>query len=495
MRIATFIVAAIVLMASVVARAADTRFGIVVTDETALRSAPRDSAKAYAVLWQGDAIEIRGEKMDYLHVYDHRLERGGFVSAKHVRALPADSPGADELLAVLRFLRETPGQEALGIGYAAAYIRAASPETLRGPKGADALDALGAFADRLARRASSGGVASKPAQAALSAHLEVAMHYGVVFTSFERDGKVTLCYEGDAFRRVLDSTAASASQRARAALGLTRLECAPGELRPAKRAAVDEARTTLLNAIDVSDLPPYLANRVHMRRAAIWNSVAFQRVRRGDTPREAAELAMNELALVAKADLTDEDRRVYADAAMRVNASRWATASPRTSPKDSGHVHLVAAAGQPGETCVYLVDAKNDAANALAKRCTYGIVWERSASLNREGNALAVGVQHTESWRELWVFRKAGGQWSVRILPPAATSPAVGYAELAGWIPGGRQMLVAREASGEGKYRRTYEVVRVDGLTIVGQAAEPSLLPAFERWQDPAWKQATLSLR
>ncbi len=56
-------------------------------------------------------------------------------------------------------------------------------------------------------------------------------------------------------------------------------------------------------------------------------------------------------------------------------------------------------------------------------------------------------------------------------------------------------MLVAREASGEGKYKRSYELMRVDSLATIGQAPEPSLLPAFERWQDPAWKQSTVSLR
>jgi hypothetical protein len=134
-------------------------------------------------------------------------------------------------------------------------------------------------------------------------------------------------------------------------------------------------------------------------------------------------------------------------------------------------------------------------ANPLAKRCTYGIVWEASATMNREGNALAVAVQHTEAWREMWVFRKAGAEWSVRILPPAATAPGVGYAEFAGWIPGGKQMLIARETSGVGRYKRSYELLRVDTLATIGQAADPALLPAFQRWQDPAWREASVSLR
>src|SRR5256885_17236291 len=58
------------------------------------------------------------------------------------------------LLAVLRFVQDTPGAEALGIGLAAAYLQAAPARTLAGAEGAQAFDALGGFADRLARRAS-----------------------------------------------------------------------------------------------------------------------------------------------------------------------------------------------------------------------------------------------------------------------------------------------------------------------------------------------------
>ena len=472
---------------------ADPGLAIVVGDQTALRSAPRDSAKPHALLWQGEALEIRGERMDYLHVYDHRLERGGFVSAKNVRRVPTGASGAAEVLAVLRFLRDTAGQEALGIGYAAAYIQAASVEALRGPEGAEALDALGTFADRLARRAST---ANKAAQATLSGHFEVALHYGIAFTTYEREGRVAICYEGDAFRRVLDMGRGDAGQRARAALSLTRLDCSPGDLRPTERRAMDEARAELLESIEVADLPTYLRNRVHMRRAAVWNGLAFHHARRGEAAQVAATRALKELALVRKEELTDEDQRVYADAAMRVNASRWASLPlPQAPAKPGERPRLATAPGEPGETCVFLVDARHDMAKPLAKRCTYAIVWEGSATLNREGNALALAVQHTEAWRELWVFRKSGADWSVRVLPPAATAPGVGYAEFAGWVPGGRQMLVAREASGEGKYKRSYELMRVDSLATIGQAPEPSLLPAFERWQDPAWKQSTVSLR
>ena len=81
------------------------------------------------------------------------------------------------------------------------------------------------------------------------------------------------------------------------------------------------------------------------------------------------------------------------------------------------------------------------------------------------------------------------------MLPPAASMPDIGYAELAGWVPGGTQMLVAREARGDGKYRRSFEVVRLDTLVVAHQAADPGVLGAFQRWQDPSWKGATLSMR
>ena len=491
-----FVVAALVLAGTAFA-AEPPALAIVVGDQTPLRPAPRDSAKPHALLWQGEALEVRGERMDYLQVYDHRLERGGFVSARSVRRVGTQEAAAPELLAVIRFLRETPGSEALGIAYCALYIQAASAQALRGEEGAEALDALGTFAERLARRASSGAAASKAAQAALSGHLEIAMGYGVAFTSLERESRMVICYDGDAFRRLVDLGRGDSLQRAHAVLALTRADCLDGDLKPTERRAADEARAELLEAVDVSALPLYVRNRVHMRRAAVWNSLAFHNARRGEPAQSAAARALQELARVDRHELTDEDKRLYADAAMRVNASRWA-ALPVKPPAPAARAErprLVLAKGQPGETCVLLVDARHEPGNELAKRCTYGIVWEDSATLNREGNALAVAVQNTEAWREMWVFRRSGKSWRVASLPPAAINPGVGYAEFAGWVPGGKQVLVAREASGDGKYRRSYELMSLDTLSTLNAVTDPQLLPVFQRWQDASWKQASLSLR
>jgi hypothetical protein len=108
---------------------------------------------------------------------------------------------------------------------------------------------------------------------------------------------------------------------------------------------------------------------------------------------------------------------------------------------------------------------------------------------------VTLAVQPTETWRELWVFRRSANGWTIRVLPPAGTVPDLGYAEFAGWVPGGAKMLVVREARGEGKYRRRFEIVRLDTLAIEQQASDPRVLRGFQRWRDPAWARQTVSLR
>ena len=202
------------------AAAATMTTAIVTTDHAVLRASPKESAPQQAQLWQGEVLEVRGERLDYLQVWDHRRERGGYVKATQVKRTGLTAAEAPELLAVMRFIREAPGAESLGIGVAAAYLQAAPAETLRGEAGAEALDVLGTLADRLAQRASNGTASSKHAQAALSAHLEVAARYGVKFHSYEQEGRIRICYDGEAFRRVL-AMPAQPQQKARAALALT----------------------------------------------------------------------------------------------------------------------------------------------------------------------------------------------------------------------------------------------------------------------------------
>jgi hypothetical protein len=467
---------------------------IVTTDHAVLRAAPRESAQQQAQLWQGEVLEVRGERLDYLQVWDHRRERGGFVRASQVKRVALTPAEAPELLAVLRFVREAPGAESLGIALAGAWLQAAPAEQVRGEAGIEALDALGSLADRLAQRASSGAALSRNAQAATAAHLEVAAQYGVKFTSYEREGRMQVCYDGEAFRRVL-AMESQPPQRARAALALTRSECVDPKLQPLARHQANRWRAEVLDRVDGSSLPAYVKNRIEMRRAFVWSTLAYEQARLGEAPQAAAQRAMAALAAVNKSELPEDDAATYNEAAMRVNASRWA-AVPAGTPAPAGpRPGIVTVAGQPGETCVLLVDAKNDVSRPLARRCTYAQVWPQSATLNREGNALALAVQPLEAWRELWLFRKTAAGWVVDVLPPGSVAPALGYAEFAGWVPGGQQMLVAREARGDGKYRRNYEVVGLDSLTVQRQTGDPSALGPFQRWQDAGWKRMTVSLR
>jgi hypothetical protein len=463
-------------------------FAIITQDQAALRPSPKTSAKAAAVLYQGETVEVRGERLDYLQVWDHRRERGGYVRASQVRRVKLTVDEAPDLLATLRFLKTLPNHESLAIGIAAAYIESAPAEVLHGPAGIEALDALGTMAERLAARVSQGR--------APTAHLEVARRYGIRFASVERNERVHLCYDGSAFKRVLSYENSTPEQRARAALAVTRPECIPGDTPPAERRKLDEWRAETLDLVDEATLPDYVKNRVQMRRAAVWASLAYQRARHGEAHAAAAARALASISSIKKSELAEEDLSSYSEAAMRVNASRWASVK-KSPPPDvpAKRPQIITTQGAPGETCILLVSAQSGPDRPLARRCTYGLVWTASATLNREGNALAVAVQPTDAWREMWLFHQTKKGWAVRVLPPSSSNPNVGYAEFAGWVPGGSQVLVAREAVADGKRQRHFELVRLDTLAPVRQASEPMQLAAFQRWQDPGWKKETLSLR
>ena len=488
------------------------RYALVMQDAVPLRSGAKSGGAALALLGQGELLELRGERLDYLQVYDPSRERGGYVRVNAVRALTLEPAEAPELLALVRFLRERSGSEALGLGLAAAYLKAAPAGTIT----AEVFDAMGTMAERLAWHANTADAAAinapvRPGEPSVAAQLEVAAGLGIHFASLERDGHVWLCYDGDAFRHVF-ALSPTPEQAARAALALTRHDCVAAMTPPLQRWQLDQSRADVLARVPAADLPPYMRNRIRVRQAGVWSAIAFEDSRRlvveGGTPTAglpsvtvddvvaAGDEALAALAGVAKSELADDDQTTYTDAAMRVGASRWA-AEPVFAPAASG-LHIATQPGQPGETCVLLLDAKHDAAHALARRCTYGTVWMASARANASSTALTLAVQPLATWRELWMFRASAQGWTVQVLPPSTEADGVGYVEFAGWVPVTGEVLAVREVRDPlhgNRLARTYELL--DGRTLATErtADAPAALKAFQRFQDPAWKRVTVSLR
>ncbi len=455
---------------------------IVVQDHSALRAAPRSGAAELTRLWQGDVLEVRGEQAGYLKVYDYRRERGGYLRGDAARPVELSEASAPSLLAVLRFLREVPGSEALGISYGAAYLKAVPPRALT----AEPFDAIAQMAERLADQAS-----SSTEHPDFAPHLEVVEQFGVRMHTFERDGRMRICYDGELFRRVLTLPDAQPEARAHAALGLTRPDCIDPDLSPAARAALDTERTELLEPIKDAELNAMMQSRLHARRAAVWASVAFDQDRRGEPAGAAAERALAELLAVHPDELGDDRRSEYADALLRVSAIRWAGMLPATQ---AGPLILSAAPGSPGQTCVALNDARQPRAAALIQRCTYGIVRMASIQVLPRAAALVLAVQPLESWRELWVFHERAGSWTIDVLSPGLDDPEEGYVDFAGFVPGTKRLLIAREVRDHRRFRRSFEELKLDDLALVRQASTPELLADFGRWQDVAWRRDTLAL-
>ena len=455
---------------------------IVVQDRTPLRAAPSVRATELTTLWQGEVLEVRDERAGYLKVYNYRRERGGYVKTEAVRAISLDESEAPALLAVLRFLRDSAGSEALGISYGAAYLKAAPAGALT----AEPLDAIARMAERLADAASGNGVRHRD----IAAHLEVVAQFGVQMHSFDRNGHMQVCYDGELYRQVLSLPHASSEERARAALGLTRPDCIDPGLGILQRVLLDEERHELLDRIEERSLSAMMRSRLHARRAAVWAAVAYELARRGQSPAAAARRAVAELVAVHPQDLGEEHRAEYLDALVRVGAIRWAAAAP--GPK-AGSLMLTTEPGKPGQTCLALAEVQRPT-SPLLSRCTYGLVWTASAQPVAHGRALVLAVQPLESWRELWVFHESVGGWTVDVLSPGADDPEEGYVEFAGFAPGSQRLLIVREVKDRGRFRRRFEELRLEDLIPVRQASSPELLADFGRWQDPAWRRDTLAL-
>jgi hypothetical protein len=460
---------------------------IVTQDATPLRAAAKETAAKQTLLYAGDWLELRGERQGWLAVYDHRHERPGYVRPSQVRSYAVDETSARDLAAIIDFVRDQPGLESLGIGYTALFLRAAPASAV----GAELFDALGGMADRLGRRASSKW--ARPNDVSLAAEIEVAESYGVKFRSFivggEREGRARVCYDGEAYRRVL-ALPAAAPAKARAALGLTDPACVDPATGASDRDTLVAWQADVLDKVDAAQLPAWLAGRVRIRLAGLRAQVAYTHARGGrwKAAQEAEQQAERTLALADKSELAEDDALAYDEAALRVAAVRWAAALPSATTKA-----VEVAAGKPGETCVRF---------AKIEHCTYAVVWPSSVRLAPHGDAIVFQQSPLPSWTELVVLRRGHPP---ETLAPAAVDPELGYVELAGFVPDGTRLLLAREARMTGPLgqpgtlapwvQRSFQIVRADNFTVERQATRLDNFVTFRRWQSPDWRRATLALR
>jgi hypothetical protein len=295
------------------------------------------------------------------------------------------------------------------------------------------------------------------------------------------------------FRNVMVTPRATAEERALAALALTRPDCIDPDVGPVMRASLDDERRALLDEIDERALGVVTKSRLHARRAGVWAAIAFERARRREDATSAAQRAIAELAAVSAADLGEDRRSEYVEAALRVSAVRWGAVTP---PRQTSPLSLAVSAGEPGQTCITLTNARRPHGSPpLVQRCTYGIVWLASAQPIAADSAMVLAVQPLEGWRELWVFHQTANAWTIDVLSPGAEDPELGYVEYAGFAPGTRRLLIAREVKNRGQFRRRFEELRLDDLALVREASTPELLRDFGRWQDVGWRRDTLALR
>ena len=474
---------------------------LVVQGETPLRATAHDGAPKQTILTPGDWLEVRGQQQGFLQVYDHRHERPGYVRPGMVRSYVLDEQTAPRLGPIVDYLKDSPGSESLGIGYVALYLRTAPPQAV----GPEAFDALGTMAARLGERASAR--VAKAGDASLPRELEVAESYGVHFVSFERDGATRVCYDGEAFRRVL-ALGGTGPARLRAAMGLTDPACVDPQAGSTAALALLKWRADVLDAVDPSTLgdevPAFERARLRLRRSIVSAQLSYFAARTGDTTlsHDRSLAAKRELMLADRAVLADEDRATYDEAALRAATVRWA-AEPAVPSSGTGLV-IEIVAGQPGQTCVRVQTHATPGAPPF-EHCTYGVVWPSSVRIAPHDAAVAMMVQPLEGWSELHLLHPGTAGWVADTLAPMTIDPELGYVELAGFSPDGAHLLVARESRASGPLGaphtlapwmwKSFQVLSVSDLHVEREAPALGSLPAPKRWDTADWRRGTLALR
>ncbi|HMG53700.1 MAG TPA: hypothetical protein VK601_09460, partial [Kofleriaceae bacterium] len=305
------------------------------------------------------------------------------------------------------------------------------------------------------------------------------------FTSVERAAGVRTCYDGAAFRQAL-ALAPAGPELATAVLGLTEPACDPQTAGATERRVRDQAALDLLARVDPVQIGGPIGNRIRIRRAVIGARLAWALGRGGDpAAARVADAAVSAFARVDRAELADDDAADFEAAALEVAASRWAAAAPAAPRKADPRLAL--APGEPGETCITV--------ETSPARCTHGQVWASSFRVAPDRAAAVLAIEPLPGWLELWLFRRVPGGWAVDVLPPATEGPDLGYVELAGWSSDGARAVIVREARSDGAVHRTWQVVKLDALTIERQTSRLADLGPARAWITPEWRGRTLALR
>jgi hypothetical protein len=319
---------------------------------------------------------------------------------------------------------------------------------------------------------------------------------------------MAVCYDGDAFGRLLTMAGAPADERARATLSLSRRGCLDPAATPDQRRAFNEARLALLAEASPANptffrLSPAVAHRLRLRTAEALAEQAHDRAMHNapDAAAASAAEALRLLALVDRGQLPPEDRATAEDTAVRVGAVRWLAEPPEPAARRP-RFRVDVAAGRPGESCVRLQAAATEGASTarpLAERCTFGVVFTSSLRVAASGRVVTLAVAPVSGWTELWVFRAApdGTAWRGDVIPPATGEPGsdIGYVEAAGFSPDGVRLLVARAFRVGGNLGRRFEVLAPNSVVVERWASSPQRLGGFQRWASPAWQKTTLAAR
>ena len=197
--------------------------------------------------------------------------------------------------------------------------------------------------------------------------------------------RARLCYDGEAWERVLAAPTAAPVERARAALSLAGRSCQDRDaaLSPAEARAWNDRRMQALQSIDYpaeAALPAALLGRVRLRRAEAFAWRAFDEARRGNLDAGGARRGgrpftswRSPTAACSRPRTSTSTRR--SRFASRRRAGRPSRAQKQAAGKRA--VDVVFAPRGEGETCVRVVRGATPARREpLGERCTYGVVWQ-----------------------------------------------------------------------------------------------------------------------